>query len=119
MSLKKFELKEDHIKIIKHITFKTDAHTLRSGDDNESPFGNGDFYDDLGLIIYGNINPEFDPLSDETPSLTSEQKMYLEDIFQGIPTALEIVLNSGHREPGHYKRKHHALPSDWVINSKI
>jgi hypothetical protein len=119
MSLKKFELKEDHLKIIKHITFKTDAHTLRSGDDDSSPFGSGDFYDDIGLIIFGNVNPDFDPLSEESVSYSSEQKMYLENIFQDIPTVLEIVLNSGHREPGHYKRKHHALPSDWVINSNV
>jgi hypothetical protein len=118
MSIITFELTADHIKILTHLQFKTEVHTLHAGNENISPFGGEDFYEDIGLIIYGNIQQDFDPLSDEGPSYNTEQKLHLEKIFQDLPQALEVVLGAKTFEPGTYRRKWHELPQDWKLLSK-
>lgn len=115
MSVITFTLTEDHLKLVKNLIFTADAHTLISGKDGSSPFGGGEFYEDLGLVIYGNTQGEFDPLSDEGPTYTTEQKIYLESLFQDLPQALEVVLGASTFKPGTYKRKWHGLPQDWKL----
>lgn len=119
MSLKNFELKEDHKKLIKNLRFKTDGHSLLGGDEHEesTPFGGSDLYEQIGLIIYGKTIDDFDPTSEVGDEYTTEQKLYMESLFQELPTALEIVINSDHSSTGHYKRKSHGEPFDWKPNN--
>ena len=69
MALIKFELKENHIKLLKHLKWSLDTNFIVSkGNDNEeygnSPFGGDDLIEDMNIIINGKRD-NFDPLNDE------------------------------------------------------
>lgn len=114
MSVIKFELKEDHIKLLKHLNWSThgDGFLISSGDSTEmeSPFGGMNIYEDIHLILNGNTT-EFDPLDDKVISFTEEEKEEMMVIFEELPTALDIILFNGHFECGKYKTKYHYR--DW------
>lgn len=110
MALIKFELKEDHIKLIKHLKWSmTPSNQILSrGNDNEeygdSPFGGDDLFEDMDTILNG--RPEnFDPLNDENIILTESQIAEMQVLFDELPTALDIILYTSKFEPGHYKSK--------------
>lgn len=110
MALIKFELTEDHIKLIKHLRWSLtpDKHLLSRGNDNEeygdSPFGGDDVYEDMNTILNG--KPEnFDPLNDEGIELTEEQIEDMKGLLSELPTALDIILYTGNFQPGYYKSK--------------
>lgn len=110
MALIKFELTEDHIKLVKHLRWSltTNNHLLSRGDDNqeygESPFGGDDVFEDINTILNG--KPEnFDPLNDEEIVLTDSQIDDMKGLLSELPTALDIILYTGKFEPGYYKSK--------------
>ena len=110
MALIKFELKEDHIKLIKHLKWSTTQNNqiLSRGNDNEeygeSPFGGDDLFEDMDTILNG--KPEnFDPLNDEKIILNETQIAEMRDLFDELPIALDIILYTSKFEPGHYKSK--------------
>jgi len=110
MSLLKFELKEEHIKLLKHLRWSLNDNKVMSvGDDKEeygdSPFGGDDVYEDMTLILKG--KPEkFNPMDDETLVIISEVEVdSLKQLLNELPTALDIILYTGSFEVGHYKTK--------------
>jgi hypothetical protein len=108
MALLKFELKEDHIKLLKHLkwSLKSNQITTHPGedDDTESPFGGDDLFEDMNLILNG--KPEnFDPMNSEGVEINEDEVVKLNDLFNQLPTALDIILFTGKFEPGHYKTK--------------
>lgn len=110
MALIKFELKEDHIKLIKHLKWSMTQNNqiLSRGNDNEeygeSPFGGDDLFEDMDTILNG--KPEnFDPLNDEKIILNETQIAEMRDLFDELPIALDIILYTSKFEPGHYKSK--------------
>ena len=108
MSVIKFELKEDHIKLVKGLRFRMgESFDITASDEYgfNSPFGGSNLYEDIDVILNG--KPEnFDPMVDPEP-LTEEQESEYSDLFNGLPNALEVVLTLGTFEVGHYKRKYH------------
>jgi hypothetical protein len=116
MSIIKFEVKEDHLKLIPFLQFKIEGRTITSGDESQSAFGGGeDLYEEMGNIIFGKPEGEFDPLSTEGPEYSTEQKLYLEELFQQLPTVLDIVLKYGKSLPGTYKRRYHDNNNGWTL----
>lgn len=113
MSIIKFEIKEDHLKLVPFLKFKVEGRTILSGDENQSPFGGEDLYQAMGDMIYGKPEAPFDPFATEGPQYSTEQKKYLEELFQELPTVLEIILKSGGFKPGEYKRKAHDENIEW------
>ena len=121
MSLIKFELKEDHLKLLKNLQWsQTETNHLLSissvdNDDAEevilTPFGGDDLMQDIGDIIYG--QPEdFDPFDEDNSEFgkvkyTDEQVTYMTELFNGVTTALDICLYTQSFVAGHYKRKYH------------
>ena len=110
MALIKFELKENHIKLIKHLKWSMTQNNqiLSRGNDNEeygdSPFGGDDLFEDMDTILNG--KPEnFDPLNDEKIILNETQIAEMRDLFDELPIALDIILYTSKFEPGHYKSK--------------
>lgn len=109
MALIKFELKDDHIKLLKHLRWSiaSDQLVSRGADKEEygdSPFGGDDLIEDLNTILNG--KPEnFDPLNDEGIEISEYEKVRMLELFYELSTALDIILYSGSFELGHYKTK--------------
>jgi hypothetical protein len=111
MALLKFELKEDHIKLLKHLRWSIKSeHIISKCDDKEeygdSPFGGDDLVEDMCIILNGRPS-DFNPLDDEqlVSEVSDEEKIKLLELFNELPTALDIILCTGSFEPGHYKSK--------------
>ena len=124
MSLIKFEVKEDHLKLLKYLEWSlTDTNHILSindldNDDVEevilTPFGGDDLLQDIGDILYG-VPEEFDPFDEDTefgkPKYTEEQVEYMTELCKGLVTALDICLFNQSFEVGHFKTKYHVR--DW------
>tara|TARA_Y100001937_G_C7132124_1_gene338118 strand:+ start:673 stop:1038 length:366 start_codon:yes stop_codon:yes gene_type:complete len=113
MALIKLTLKEEHIKLLKHLSWSelTEDKVITTKDDG-SPFGGFDHYEDIGIILHG--KPEnFDPsdpksMEDINPFVwTTEQKEEMDQLLSELPLALEIVLSTKSFEPGDYKARFH------------
>lgn len=107
MSVIKFELKEDHLKLLKHLSWQElteDKRIITEG--LNSPFGGIDYYEDMGIIIFG--KPEdFDPLEGNPFSWTKEQKEEMDKLIVELPLAIEVILSTGSFELGKYKSRYH------------
>ena len=112
MSVIKFELTKEHIGLLKYVVFERESLSSKqiNTPQDVTPWGGFDYYEDMGIILYG--KPEdFDPLDGNPFDWTRQQKDEMDKIFNELPIALEIILNTQQFEPGHYKKKYH-LP-DW------
>ena len=125
MSLIKFELKKEHLMLLKNLEWsKTETNHILSinsldNDDVEevilTPFGGDNLIQDIGLIIYGRAEGEdiVPKMNDEdgrdsiVQSYTEEQISEMTELFNGLVTALDICLYTQSFEVGHYKRKYH------------
>ena len=107
MSLIKFELKNDHVKLVKQLRFtKGKGITINAADEFGSPFGGDNLYEDMDIILSGKPEVNFDPLGEPEP-LEMEIITLYQKLYDELPTALEVILNLNTFELGHYKRKHH------------
>lgn len=131
MSLVKFELKEDHLKLLKNLQWsKTDTNHLLSisGIDSDysedvilTPFGGDDLMEDIGQIIYGQPEGEdivpmsYDEEGDGTfkYKYCDEEIKYMEELFDGLSIALDICLFTQSFVAGHYKTRYHLR--DWKM----
>jgi len=114
MSVIKFELTEQHIALVKNLNYE--ALFSLANDDKVSHEGNlfgysDDTFDDVGIIIYGMPEGDFDPLSSGTIKYTEEQKNEMGKLISELPKALQIMLQTGRFEIGQYKTRHHLV--DW------
>jgi len=110
MSVIKFELKEEHVKLLKHLRWSLmENNFLVSAEDireDIAPFGGDNVYESIDLILKG--KPEdFNPIETEEISYTSEQKEQWDKLISELPTALEIILYLKTFELGWYKAKYH------------
>lgn len=130
MSIIKFEVKENHLKLLKNLEWsKTETNHILSinnldNDDVEdvilTPFGGDNLIEDIGLIIYGQPEGEdIVPKSNDEDSEESKTSIYspeqiaeMTELFNGLVTALDICLYRQSFEIGHYKRPYHLR--DWV-----
>jgi hypothetical protein len=112
MSVIKFELKEDHFKLLKHLSWKelTKGKEITT-DGTNSPFGGLDYYEDMGIILFGQpegFNPEIHDGGDGDPfEWSKEQKEEMDELIKELPVALEIILSTGSFELGRYKCRYH------------
>lgn len=105
MSIITFEITEDHLKLIPFLNFTANGHTITAGEKSDNPFGDGDFYEEVGAMIYGKPSEDFDPFAESGPQYDTEQKKYMESLFQDVPQVLEILLSSSSFKPGIYSKK--------------
>lgn len=115
MSVIKFELKEDHLKLLKHVQWNREFNGEVIVTSGENPFGGFDHYEDMGVILYGKPE-EFDPFDGNPFLWTDEQKEEMDKLLSELPTAIDIILNTGSFELGSYKTKFHNR--EWKLNKK-
>lgn len=110
MALIKFELKAEHLKLLKHLKWSINDidQIVSRGNDNQeygdSPFGGDSIFEDINTILNG--KPEnFDPLNDEGIKFTEKEVEEMWSLYGELSTALDIVLYTGKFETGHFKTK--------------
>ena len=111
MSVIKFELKEEHVKLLKNLrwcvkdNFIVNMHN--NGDEYVPPFGENNIYEAIDTILNGRPT-DFDPFNVENfKDYSEEQKTEWDKLYSELPTALDIVLFNGSYELGTYKTKWH------------
>jgi hypothetical protein len=106
MALIRFELKEEHIKLLKHLNWEIDeTNSIFSETENQTPYGGLSLIEDAGLILYGQPEGEFDPLSPYGPQYNDKQKATIVELYDELPKALDIILFNSSFEVGHYKTR--------------
>jgi hypothetical protein len=116
MSVVTFELKEEHIKLLKYLRWSLNNDNVIVGvnDDGEDiapPFGENNIYDAIDLILNG-VPDNFNPLTAENSrEYSSEEKEKWDKLYSELPIALEIILSTSSFDLGSYKTKHHL--HDW------
>ena len=115
MSILILELKEEHVKLLKHLRWSMNSKNFILGTEDESidpaPFGENNIYDALDLILNG-IPKDFDPFNTvEIKEYSDEQKAEWDKLYSELPMALDIILYNGHFELGKYRTKFHLR--DW------
>ena len=106
MALIKFELQANHIKLLKYLNWEiNDDNSIFTPIENETPFGGLDLIEDIGLMIFGKPEGDFDPLNEYNPQYSEEQIREMKLLYSELPMALEIILFLGTFETGVYKRK--------------
>lgn len=111
MSAIVFELKKEHISLLKNLSWRTDNNVIVStadeGDSIAPVFGSNNIYEAIDLILNGKPS-DIDPLTHDTLiEYSSEQKAEWDILFGELPLALEIILFNGHFELGTYKARYH------------
>ena len=109
MALIKFELEDKHLILLKHLDWEIikDSNKLSTAitDGAETPFGGINLTEDIGIMLFGKPENDFDPLSPYGPQYSNEQKSEIKQVFSELPMALEVVLFLQTFETGVYKRK--------------
>ena len=109
MSLVKFELLDDHIKLIKEINWSTISfpHNENCVPNPHSPFGlDSKLINDVGLILFGNKGHTLTPDSEISDIYTDSEIEWMKKIYKELPTALDIVCYFSDFKPGKYKTKY-------------
>jgi hypothetical protein len=111
MSLHKFELKEDHVKLAKQMNWVgiLQGSTANTNVDNDmdevSMFGGDNVHEDMGVILYGAADGDLDPFSETLLTYSEEQITEMDNLLEELPTAIDIIMFNGNFELGHFKTK--------------
>lgn len=103
-----FDLTTDHIKLLRRaniVWYECEAGA--PGLDCKRPFGNSDVEADVCEIL--RWTPELD---EDDGSWSDAQRERANEIFRGIGTALQIVLEYQTFEPGYFVRRN-AINANW------
>jgi hypothetical protein len=115
MSVIKFELKEEHVKLLKNLrwSMKDDliVNMNHDGEEYVPPFGEDTIYEAIDIILNG-FRDEEKSFKIQTEGFSDEQKAEWDKLYSELPTALDIVLYNGSYELGTYKTKWHFR--NWV-----
>lgn len=112
MSLLTFELKEEHVKLLKNLRWSVNKDNILSGvadegDDIAPPFGETNIYEAIDLILNGKPDG-IDPFTHEDiPEYSIEQKKAWDGLYSELPLALEIIMHNGNFILGTYKARFH------------
>lgn len=111
MSVISFELKEEHVKLLKHLRWSLKDNLIinlgHDGDDYVPVFGENNLHEAMDIILNG-VPEDFDPFNyEEEKKYTQEQKEYWDKLYNELPTALDIILYNGNFDLGVYKTKWH------------
>lgn len=115
MSIVTLEIKEDHLKLLKHLRWSLKDNIVsgvgHDGEEDIPPFGENNLYDAIDIILHG-VPEDFDPFNTEDiKEYSEEQKAEWDKLYSELPIALDIILFNGHFELGTYKTKFHFR--DW------
>ena len=106
---KLFEIKIEHIALVKAICFTPESLSILGCIDTQlTPFGGNDLKSDLADIIVGRELNEFekqDKLDKGEIVRSREDLEWMLSIYKDILTVLDIVNNVGTFEPGMYRTR--------------
>jgi len=103
MALRKFELKEEHFKLLKHFKWSIDdTNAIYSETENDTPYGGLSLIEDVGLILYGKPDEDFDHTSAYGPQYSEDQQTEIMITYDQLAEALEVILHTQSFEVGHY-----------------
>lgn len=106
MSVTKFELKEEHVKLLTNIQWNLQHGTtllVSEFNDVESQVL-VNIYEEVDLILNGASNTQ-EAFGEEFDDYTPEQKATWDKLLAELPVALDIILYTGKTELGFYKTK--------------
>jgi len=113
MSVIVFELKEEHVKLLKHLRWSINKNdniirgVSDEGDDIAPPFGENNIYDAMDLILNG-VPADFKPFeTEDIKEYSKEQKEVWDALYNELPMALDVILYNGSFELGTYRTKFH------------
>ncbi len=116
MSVIKFELKEEHIKLLRHLKWSLNDKKVIVGIEQQQndidsaeihPFGGNVLYEEIDLILNG-VPPDFDPFNTYEPVVYKpEQIAEWDKLYAELPQALEVILSLNTFELGPYKSRSH------------
>lgn len=111
MSILKFELKEEHIVLLRSFKWcEMDESMVIKSDSEDNPLVGYDYHDVVGAMIFG-LPDNYDPIIDERIPFTEEQINEVDKLISELPMALDVILNGGTFEPSVYKTKF--VHRDW------
>lgn len=111
MSVLKFELKEEHIVLLRSFKWcEMDETMVIKTDSEDNPLSGYDYHDVIGAMLFG-LPENYDPITDENIPFTKEQIDEIDKLISELPTALDVILNGSTFEPGLYKTKF--VHRDW------
>lgn len=105
---KLFELKEDHIKLIRKMCVSWDDCEFGAPSiDCKRPYGNSDVYKDIAKIL--DIKGAF---VDNEEVFSQEQICLMNKLHKETETALQIILKTGEFRPGEYITEYF---DNWIL----
>ena len=121
MSLIKFDLTEDHLKLLKNLDIQKkeiDSNISVPIISEKNLFGDTNIYNDIFLILYvvPNVDiADYNMFGEDDIYWNEEQFVYMKKLLSELDTALEIVLYTQSFKPGTYKTKSYI--KDWKLIS--
>ena len=113
MSILKFEITEDHLKLLKHLRWSINKKGFIIGTEDEeidiAPFNENSLYEAIDLILNGKRDMDYDSFL--KTNYSDSQKEEWDKLYSELPTALSIVLQRQSFDLGRFKTKFHDL--DW------
>lgn len=112
MSIKKIEIREEHLKLIGQLGWSLDENDTVSGVDNDGTdnlpvFGFDSRYEAIDVILNGSDTVGL--LDEETHTLiySEEIKKEWDILYSELPMVLDVILYRGSFELGTYTTKYH------------
>lgn len=111
MSVKKLELKEEHVKLLRQFDWSMkDGVVSGIGNDGEDylpPFKGNTLHEEIDLILNGTKSAGIMDETSHVVAFTEETMAEWDKLYKELPMALDIVLFNGHFELGTYITKFH------------
>lgn len=116
MSALIFELKEEHVKLLKELRWSVNKDNIINGvgDDGDEvapPFGENNIYEAIDLILNGKPMDIDFMTHEDFPVYTESQIAEWDKLYSELPMALDVILYNGNFELGTYKTRYHLR--DW------
>jgi hypothetical protein len=115
MSTITFELKQEHLTLLKHLRWCIKDNIVSGiadeGDEYAPPFGDNHIYEAMDVILNGKPT-DFNPMEqNEIPTYSEEQKAEWDKLYSELPIALDLILYNQNFELGTYKTRYNIR--DW------
>lgn len=113
MGVFKQEVTEDHIKLARQIIFTEMENVIFAADEDGSPFGGTNIYEDIDIILVGAPKGKIDPFLEPKPLSDKKVEEY-KALYEALPNVMEIIMQCATFEPGFYKRRTHIRRGGWT-----
>ncbi len=116
MAILKFEVTDQHLKLLKHLRWSVNKTGFIIGTEDEeidrAPFNENSLYEAIDLILNGkkNESKELAALTSHfLPFYSDEQKAEWDKLYAELPMALSVILQRQSFELGKFKTKWYDL----------